>query len=246
MKSVKLGRQAARLDPRTLRLASYLPKTLPAAPESVDWTSGEVSFGMLANDRLGDCTIAGIGHLIQVQSAATGPRVDFADSQVLDYYSRWAGYVPGDSSTDNGAVELDVLNRWRASPDGFLGWKLNAYADPDPRNAEHVRQAVWRFAALYIGLGLPLTAQDQDVWDYVPGTKNNQPWSWGGHCVVVCGYDPEHLTCVTWGGLKRMTWEFWRRYCEESHALLTDIWASRAPADFALPDLESDLRSVTS
>jgi hypothetical protein len=241
----KLGRRPARLDPRTVRLAPYL-KALDPAPPAHSWLSGIRDWGMMANDQLGDCTIAGIGHALQVWSAATGPQLRCTDDQVVFYYSQWAGYDPKRPSTDQGAVELDILNQWRKSDDGFMGEQLVAYADPDPRNAEHVRQAIYRFGLLYVGIGLPLTAQEQDIWDYVPNTDDNRPWSWGGHCVVVPRYDEHYLYCVTWGEVKRMTWEFWRRYCDESHALLSRMWLERAGADYHfIGDLQQELAEVT-
>jgi len=242
--SGKLGRKATRSDPRTLRLASYLPKELPPAPDAMNWMRTKTDWGQMANDRLGDCTIAAVAHAIQVWYNATGNALTYDDQTVVGYYERWAGYDPSDPDTDQGAVELDILNRWRK--EGFGSEKLIAYADPDPHNAEHVKQAIYRFGLVYIGLALPLTAQGQDVWDYVPKTKKNAPWSWGGHAVVVPRYDEEFLYCITWGQVQKMTWRFWQEYCEESHALLSEVWKDRATSDFNLPNLESDLSAVTS
>ena len=53
---------------------------------------------------------------------------------------------------------------------------------------------------------------------------------WGGHCVVVPQYDADGLTCITWGGLKRMTWAWWLKYVDEAHSLLIDAWLKRYPA----------------
>src|ERR1700683_1722620 len=75
----------------------------------------------------------------------------------------------------------------------------------------------------YIGLALPLSAQSQDVWSIPPGGAAGlgAPGSWGGHAVPVVGYDERGLVCVTWGQLKRMTYQFWSAYCDEAYTLLS-------------------------
>lgn len=197
---------------------------------------------MMANDMLGDCTIAAVAHAVQVWTAATGSPVTAADSVVVNYYSLWDGYVPGDPATDQGGVETDVLDKWRKDPDGFHGYKLLAYADPDPGNRDHIKQSVVLFGGVYIGLNLPISAQSQigSLWEYVGG----RPGTWGGHAVFVAGYDAEGLTCITWGKLQKMTWEFWSRYCDEAHTLLSDIWMNSAPADFHYTNLYNDLQAL--
>jgi len=52
---------------------------------------------------------------------------------------------------------------------------------------------------------------------------------------------------VTWGALKRMTWAFWSRYCDEAWCVLsTDYLADgRSPAGFDLEALRGDLGLVT-
>ncbi len=239
--SLRLGKRPARLDPRTVKLARFLPSELPAPPDATDWASGIVSWGMMRNDLLGDCTIAGLGHAVQVWSAATGNPFTVPDQVVVDYYGRWCGYIPGDPSTDNGGIELDVLNQWRKSSDGFFTEKLIGYADPDPGDLLHIKQSIWLFGLSYIGLSLPISAQRQDVWDVVDGASGS-PGSWGGHCVIVLGYDNRTLTCVTWGELKQMTWAFWQKYCDESHTLLSKRWLDSAPSDYKfLGDLQAEL-----
>ena len=63
---------------------------------------------------------------------------------------------------------------------------------PTPKytNIVEIRQSIALFGGVYIGLALPLTAQNQDVWDVVPnGGANAEEGSWGGHCVYVPKYD---------------------------------------------------------
>jgi hypothetical protein len=241
----KLGRKAIKTDTRTLMLARYFTPSLPPPPPAKDWTKGVTSWGTMLNDTLGDCTIAGVGHAIQVFTANTGTMVTVSDSTIESYYEKWDGYVPGKPSTDTGGVELDVLNDWRQH--GFAGNALLAFADPKPANLNEVRQSIALFGGVYIGLSLPLTAQTQDVWDVVPhGGAKAKPNSWGGHCVFVPKYDEKGFTCITWGQLKTMTIAFWNKYCDEAHTLLAQDWlaAKGAPSGFNQTQLEADLKAI--
>jgi hypothetical protein len=239
----KLGCRPPKKDKRTLMLATYMTESLPAPPPSVDWTKGITEWGMMLNDVHGDCTIAGVAHATQVFTANTTGITTIPDATVLSYYQQWDGYNPSDPSTDAGGVELDVLNLWRQQ--GFSGHSLIAYCDVDPANQVHVKQAISLFGGLYIGLQLPISAQNQDVWDVV----ENDGGVWGGHCVFVPKYDENGLTCITWGELKVMTWAFWSKYCLEAHALLDKDWLgsmSQDPAGLNLQALQADLTLVTS
>ncbi len=102
---MKLGRKAIKTDSRTLALGRYLTPSLPPPPPAQDWTKGITAWGMMLNgpepsepqfpDGLGDCTIAGCGHAIQVWTANTGSMVTVPDATILNYYEQWDGYVPG-------------------------------------------------------------------------------------------------------------------------------------------------------
>jgi hypothetical protein len=244
--AVRLGKRPARFDPRTLRMAKYLPDLhLAPSPPAVDFLSGMTDWGMMENDQVGDCTIAGCGHAVQVWYAATGTEFTLFDSVILDAYERWCGYVPDDPATDQGGVELDVLNCWRQ--EGLGGESIVAYVDPDLGNVEHIRKSIELFGLVYIGLQLPLTAQRQAVWEVVPDAgERGSPGSWGGHCVVCPAYDEDGLTCITWGKRQKMTWNFWKTYCDEAHTILSEVWLDRAPVDFHYANLMADLAAVGS
>ena len=191
-----LGKRPRRDDLRTLKLARYLTSSLPLAPASADYTCGITEWGMMLNDQLGCCTIAAVGHAVQTWTAnASKHEINFPDVVIRDYYQTWDGYNPADPSTDAGGVELDVLNDWRQQ--GFAGQTLDAYAAIELDQGPHpvlpmisVMDAIWLFGGAYIGVELPLSAQDQDVWD-VPANPgpNDEPGSWGGHAVYLVGYD---------------------------------------------------------
>jgi hypothetical protein len=123
---MRLGKRPRRHDVRTLKLARYLTPSLPSAPARVDYSCGITDFGVMLNDQLGCCTIAAVAHAVQVWTANSGIEVSFPDSVILDYYKTWDGYDPANPATDQGGVELDVLNDWRQQ--GFAGQTLDAYA----------------------------------------------------------------------------------------------------------------------
>jgi len=243
--NMKLGRKAIKTDSRTLMLANYLTDKLPKPPAKSDWTKGITSWGMMKNDTLSDCTIAGVAHAIQVWTANTGTMQTTPDPTVVSYYEKWDGYNPSDPSTDRGGIELDVLNDWKKN--GFAGHTLAAFADPKVSDLVQIRQSISLFGGVYIGLSLPLTAQSQDVWDVVPnGGAKAKKGSWGGHCVYVCKYDAKTFTCITWGQLKPMTTAFWNKYCDEAHTLLSPDWISAkgAPSGFNMAQLMTDLGMI--
>ena len=241
-----LGKRPRRHDQRTLMMANYLTAALPPAPASVDYTQGLTDWGIMRNDQLGCCTIAAVGHAVQAWTVNAGSRVNFADRTIDLYYEKWDGYNPANPATDQGGVELDVLNDWRQQ--GFAGHALDAYAavglgagdwglgaggsglgtrdsgfgkrvsesqtskpefrilekddaqfvSPSPESLTSspvsripdIATAIWLFGGAYIGVELPITAQNQDVWD-VPAnlTPNDEPGSWGGHAIYLVGYD---------------------------------------------------------
>jgi hypothetical protein len=250
MTLMKLGKLPPRHDPRTLKLARYLTAALPPAPAAKDWASASrvAYWPMMLNDQLGDCVIAAKGHEVQLWTALAPPHrtVTLADAAILAGYEAVGGYEPGRPETDNGCNMLDALNYFRQT--GYGGRKIDAFAQVDPKNADHVRAAVNLFGVLEAGLQLPASAQAQlgGVWDVTTG-PDAEPGSWGGHCVPVVAYSAEGLDCITWGGRQRMTWRFFTTYCDESYCLLSPDWIAgqKAPNGFDLAALRADLAAVT-
>jgi hypothetical protein len=251
-KKLKLGKQLARHDPRTLLLASYVTPSLPAPPDQADLTSKVNSWGMMENDQLGDCTCAAAGHLIMEWTANAGKKmVTPTDKQIVAAYSAITGYNPTTGANDNGAVEIDVLNYWRQS--GIAGHKIGAYVALEPSNHIHIMDSVYVFEGCYIGLQLPTSAQAQvqnhQPWSVPPGgpTGDGKPGSWGGHAVPVVAYDTRGVIVVTWGALQAMTWSFWEAYCDEAYAILSTDYLNdkqQSPAGFNMQQLEADLADL--
>ena len=254
----KLGRKAVVTDSRTLKLAKYLTPALPPPLATCNWAEGITKWGMMLNgpdknnppsspDGLGDCTIAGCAHAIQVWSHAVGKEVTVTDAQVLAKYELWDGYNPSDPNTDQGGIELNVLKQWNNT--AFYGHKLDGFTSVNVANMHEVQQAIYLFGGIYIGVSLPLSAQNQTVWDVVKddGTGNTTPGSWGGHCVFVTGYDNTGIYFITWGEDMKMTPAFWNKYVDEAYALLGQDFINAkgtAPSGFNFAQLKSDLSLI--
>jgi hypothetical protein len=243
--SMKLGKKAPKHDPRTLRMARYLTADLPPAPPVV-MPPIMRQLGMMLNDALGICTCAAAGHMVQAWTAANGSEVVVPDEAILRAYEESCGYNPADPSTDQGGIELDVLAYWRRV--GIGGHKIGSFVALDPRSREHLKAACFLFGGAYIGVSLPVAAQNQIVWSLsIAGTDGDAtPGSWGGHAVCIVGYNETGPLCVTWGQVKQMTWAWFDAYCEEAYAVLSADWADAdgAPVGFDYSALQADLRAV--
>jgi Domain of unknown function (DUF1906) len=243
-----LGKRHARHDPRVPMLAKYLPMaSLPSPPDSVDWYSRINNWGVMKNDLLGDCTCAAVGHAVLQWTTYTGRPKLLSDEDIVDLYEVVGGYNPADPSTDQGAVEVDVLNYWLNQ--GVDGDNITAYASIEVGNTIAVKDAINWFGNVYIGLALPISAQTQDVWSVPPGgaVGLGASGSWGGHAVPVVGYDQRGLLCVTWGQLKRMTYEFWSAYCDEAYALMSKDFvrsAGTTPNGVTWEQLQEDMQAL--
>jgi hypothetical protein len=244
---VKLGRKPAQHKAKNLQLRRYLTsRTLAAAPSSVHYGQKVAKVGgtfpMYANDRLGDCTCAAAGHHIEVWTA---------NAQTLRVPSETdveRTYIPGTGNADDGRYLNDVLDYWRKT--GIGSDRIEAYAEVDVKNLDEVKAALWIFGGLYLGVGLPVTAQQQRTWSYVASApaSDREPYSWGGHCVNATGYTrTSGMYLVTWGTLIRMTWGFFKRYVDEAFAIVTKDWIETSgvsPTGLRLDELLADASSI--
>jgi len=270
---MKFGKKPAKIDPRTLKVEKYFLASLAPAPDDCDYTGGVTEFGMMLNgpnsygppvppEGLGCCTISAPGHAEQTATlASTGTMWTPPDSDILQRYTEWDGYIPGDEGTDNGGVEIDVLNDWHQT--SFWKHYLMAYADPVVTNLDHIKKSIYYFGGLYIGLQLPNTALSQETWDVVPDAATNSDALANpnnGHAVWVPKYRTLAdgslvLTCITWGQSLDITEAFWvytdvdgNPYVDEAHALCLCDFVGKAgkdPAGLDIPQMLADKQLVT-
>jgi len=212
---LKYGRKPADHSRPHVRLARLLPPTIPAPPESCDWISDVPAdaWGMLGNDKVGDCTCAGVGHKrIGDVWANQGIVLVITEEDAIKFYENF-GYDPRDPNTDQGAMCQDVLEFWQKH--GFNGEKILAFAKVNVRDEKEVKTAINLFGQIYTGFDVPDTAEEQfnngEAWDVVPGSE-----SVGGHCVTLGAYDKNGYVSVTWGRLQKLTSRFFRKYWDEA------------------------------
>jgi hypothetical protein len=242
----RLGKFPVRTDVRTLHVARYVDRAeLPAPPPALDLADRVGDWPMYANDRIGDCTIAAAGHMVEAWTAESrGRPVAVSERSVLDAFDHVKRIDP--ATGEEGAVVLDVLGYWRRQ--GIGPHRIGAYAQVPVHDHELARASAWLFGGLYVGVELPLTAREQPVWDWT-GTLDGpaRPGSWGGHAVDLVRYGQDGLTVVTWGKLQDVSWEFWDRYCDEVYAILSNDFLAhgKAPNGFDLAALKADLQLVT-
>lgn len=223
----KLPAQPARPQ---LRLCPVLAE-LPAPPAAADWQSDTIAWPMYGNDTIGDCTCAGVGHMVnQLTFYGSGTEQSPTEQHVVAMYSAITGYNPDDPNSDTGAYCQDVLGYWRKT--GLEGHKVVAYASLDVHNLTEVKQAVAQFGTVYVGLNFPDSAMTQfnegKPWDVVKGAKIE-----GGHCVIVGAYGGGKFGLVTWGAEAEMTEAFWKKYVDEAWVVLDPDGLNRAGAYFA-------------
>lgn len=247
----RLGRKPTPLHmlERNLKLANYLPAVLPPTPSgTIEVAEGIVSWPMYLNDHLGDCACAAPAHMEMIFSKATGQEKDPTDADVLALYEM-QGYNPADPATDQGSSMGNVLSDWRNGR--WSASSIYAYCQVDQTNLDHVRLACYLFRGLYIGVGLPLTAEGQSVWDVVASDpEHNAPYSWGGHAINVVSTDEDgSIEVITWGNRLRMTAAFFATYCDEVYAVVThDLKEGSTLQDNGLDveQLESDMAELGS
>ena len=246
MPAGKLGKAPRKFNAKTLFLPRYMTASvLPPPPSKVYYEYLVKTWPMYLNDSLGDCVFAAGGHMLENWTAHTAGEVSPVDGEIEAAYSAVGGYVPGDASTDNGANITDFLAWWQKNP--LTGDKTIAgWASIDPSNLTAVKQAIWIFGGIDIGIQVPQSAIDQfnagQNWELVKGSPNV-----GGHSICVFGYGAHGCAAISWGRIVYMSWEFFAAYCDESYAIVTPDWINaKGTTEFGLDlaTLQADLDAL--
>lgn len=243
-----LGKKKAKFMLGLPALGKYTLHLTPS-PLKLDYNKAPINLGQMCNDKLGCCTISGVGHLIQEWTALTQPtETIISDATIRSLYSKWCGYVDGDPYTDNGGIAADVLRSWYQQP--IEGHTLDGFAAIRPGNRGTIRDAIYLFGGAYVGVQLPISAQN-GAWDRLPDaplTGDNAPGSWGGHAIpLVPPYDEKWLHCITWGGLKPLSWDWLDPYMDEGFGCLSKDFldaSGRTPAGFDWATVQADMQAI--
>ena len=233
----KLGRLPTKHDKRNIQFADILLKPLKI-PLDYDFDEkNPVPTPMFANDRFGDCVLAGRSHqTLRFELLEQKQLISISDKDVINEYFKETG------GADDGLVVLNSLNLWRK-----IGWKINrktykikAYSQITPKDQELVRQAIYLNIGVGLGISFPASAMTQfikgQVWDVVNRTTIE-----GGHYVLCTGYNQVGPVCVTWGRKQQMTWAFWNKYAQECYTIID----ARNTVGLNMNKLEELLEKVT-
>ena len=253
----KLGCQKREHDPRFPHMSALVAGRRPLVmPPPVNWAEHMLpDLGMMLNDQLGDCTVAAIGHLLQVWSfIATGTMLTEPDSVVLNAYELIDGYVPGDPSTDQGGMMQHVMRYWLKKGVPMVSGVNRAFAvvEVDPQNDIDVTNAIVDCGAVNIGFNVPafLMPDNGDppptVWDVTPGEDDTII---GGHDVIAPGFDANAtLNIVSWGSRAyKMTKAFRNKYVTEMYAIADPTWMSArgtTPGGLTVQQLEQQMQAL--
>jgi len=243
---VKLGKKAPKRLLKSLPLSAYMKSSAVAFPPKIAYER-PLTYGMLANDALGDCTIAAALHMQMVWAsvARAGFVPSFVDQDAISLYSAIGGYVPGDPNTDQGCVETDVLNYWKST--GMKGNQIAGYVTIDVSNLDQLKAAIYIFGGVYIGIQVPAYIMNVPIggsWSLMPGADQSIE---GGHAIPVVGYGSQGVTIISWGALYTFNYQFWADNCDEAYALVDPLWIKQSgisPSNLDLNGLLADLASV--
>lgn len=234
----KLGCLPGRIPVGLRDLTWYVAGNLPKAPAKVDVPKfGD--WGMLGNDRYGDCGVAGLEHGFEADQTITGLKErEISDAQAVEYYLDYTNGI------DTGVVLADFLAHVRAN--GYYDRTISAYAPIAVHDIPTLQTAVWLYGFAYSGI--IVTAGMQQAF------ATGAPWDaeacsgpiLGGHCVPVVGYDDQFIYIITWGGVQSITYSAWHSISSESWAVITGEFETKHGdgRGVSISALKSDLNKL--
>lgn len=248
----KRGKKPARPDAVKLKFGAYFKAAeLPAVPLTFGRPWLIRHWGMLGNDKAGDCVWAGADHETMMLCADAGATVPLftARATYADYAS--AGFRPGDPSTDNGTdVQQAASYRRKIGVLDANGkrHRIDMYAALRTGDLEQLALATFLFGAVGIGVRLPDNAEEQfdrmEVWTVAPNAPAGD-----GHYIPCVGRNSHgNFLFVTWGRLHAATPAWVATYMDEGLVYISRERLDAqglSPQGFDLAALEDDFRQVT-
>lgn len=237
------------LDSRNLILSKYIDlNTLEDAPTAVNFADKKrTPWRRMGNWVANNCTCATAAHMIECWTANANKEDTVLTREVMEVYKALSGYDPETHNNNDGLYYQDVLKYWRKH--GIGGHKIKAYTTVNFKDRNLVRTAVYTFGGAYVGLDLPNTIIKQELWDVKPGglTGDRAVGSFGGHAVNIVGYDENYIYIISWGKVKRLTWEFLETYGYVFYAVISEDFFNLGitPHGLNLKALEEDLMTIS-
>ena len=243
MNNLKLGKLPKKEDSRNLKFAKYFTGTLPPIPMPIDHSEGITDWGMMLNNSIGDCAIAGPAHMIKAWCAKTTGYTP-TDAEVLKAYSDISGYNPKTGSNDNGCAMLDVMKYLKNT--GIGGHKIGAFVEVDIKNMQEILAGLYLFHGLDAGYQLPESAMKQ--------FQNNQPFTIekrakiaGGHCMPILKADNNWFYPITWAKEVEANYAWIIKYMDECYVVISQDYfnGTKTAEGFDFATLTTDLALVS-
>jgi hypothetical protein len=221
-----------RSDPGKHAMSVFAPTSaVPNIPQFFGHFGIINDWHMLANDRIGNCTVAGADHVEMLWNRMKNEIVVFTTTDAReDYFAQTGG-------RDTGLQLTDVANYWQhtgmrdalARRYKIAAWRSIEGSESGAPNLQHALYCAYLYEACGIGMALPGNADDMfesgDVWD----VTSTQPDKSGGyHYVPVVGRGEKGIAFVTWGALRFMTERFFNAMVYEGCAYLSAADAPNA------------------
>ena len=248
---MKLGKKPARPGAVKLRLNDYVDLSkLPVPPANFGHTDMvRQPWGLLGNDRYGDCYWAGSCHEHMLWGAMGGHKFTFTTNNALYAYSLATGFNKADPNTDQGTdMQQGAAYRQKTGIVDSAGrvHKVGPYLALEKGNLQQQLTAAYIFGAVGLGIEIPASAQEQfekhEPWDIVPHSPIE-----GGHYVPLVSHKDGNAVVCTWGALQEMTPQFFEALNDESIVYLSPeiLLGGKTIEGFDLQALQKDLAALS-
>ena len=251
-----------------LKLRDYVTSSdLPTVPDTFGHEALVRDWGVLGNDEVGDCAIAGPFHAEMLWCAMGKRSIKVNTKCTLEEYSEITGYDPkaydpftNTNPTDNGSNVQDVAEFWRTiglKDASGKRHKIDCYLALEPGNLNELYQAMYLFGCVGIGIGCPVEFQtafaNGQAWDALP-----TPHIEGGHYILGTGrlpgsyrgkqYPDGLINVVTWGRNQVMTPAAYQQFNDESFVYLNEemLVKGKSIDGFDLDQLIADMSDIAS
>lgn len=184
-----------------------------------------LNWGMLGNDRFGDCYWASSAHEVMAEAHLAGRNPVFDTENVLASYAKYLGLKSANElneQTDQGtdAREGAKFRAHTGVEDGSgHGHKIGAYTFIEKPDYHLIKSAVYDFEGITVCVNLPESAEESFrvseetgepfVWDYVRGSSIA-----GGHAIAGVSVQNDSLYCISWGQEVEVTEAFIEHYLQ--------------------------------
>lgn len=218
----KLGLKPHTPDERDIKLTEVY-KTSSDLPS--DFGATGLDWGMLGNDRFGDCYWASAAHEVMAEATQAGRKPVFNEQEVLTSYAEYLGLgsvAALNERTDQGTDAREGAKFRKKSGVKDVrghGHRIGAYTFIEERDYQTILSAVHDFEGVTVCVELPESAEEafaraeegegEYVWDYERGSR-----ILGGHAISGVAAKDGKLVIVSWGQEVVMTEAFVENYLQ--------------------------------